>query len=89
MPDQERAERNYTDAVENRPAMLAAHAPRPENPNQMRRIEIVPKGYGFVVTVGCQEFAIETKERLLEKLTSYLFNPAETEQKWFDGTLFK
>lgn len=80
-------ERNYRD--ENRPtgqAMLA-EAPRPENP--MRRIEIQPQGYGFLVTVGCQSFAIETKERLIEKLTAYLFNPVETEKKWFDGTLFK
>ncbi len=74
-------------AVENRPMMANAEAPRPEN--SLRRIEITPHGYGFVVVVGCQSFCIETKERLLEKLTSYLFDPAETEKKWFKGELFK
>lgn len=45
-----------------------------------REITIKPLNYGFVVTVGCHSFAIETKEKLVEKLRQYYDNPAKTEQ---------
>lgn len=49
---------------------------------KMRGILIEPLNYGFVVKIGCQRFAIETKERLLEKLTEYINNPMDVEKKW-------
>ncbi len=49
---------------------------------KMRGIFIDPLNYGFIVKIGCQKFAIETKERLIEKLTEYINNPQDVERKW-------
>jgi hypothetical protein len=40
------------------------------------------------VTIGCHKFAIETPEKLIEKLGEYIKSPQETESKWFKGQLF-
>lgn len=48
----------------------------------IREITIKPLDYGFIVKVGCQSFAMETKETVVEKLTTYLNNPSDTEVKW-------
>jgi hypothetical protein len=48
----------------------------------IRGISIEPLNYGFIVRVGCQSFAIETSEKLIEKLTGYLKDPKKTETKW-------
>jgi hypothetical protein len=48
----------------------------------IRGINIEPLNYGFIVRVGCQSFAIETPDKLIEKLTGYLKDPKKTETKW-------
>lgn len=52
------------------------------------KIEIRQQDYGYVVTVGCSTFCIETKEKLISKLTEYLTYPALTEKRWQERTLF-
>ena len=48
----------------------------------IREINITPLNYGFIVKVGCQTFAIETTETLLDKLNGYLKDPTNVERKW-------
>lgn len=38
--------------------------------------------YGYIVTVGCNSFAIETSEDLTKSLTAYFLNPRETTLLW-------
>jgi len=53
-----------------------------EPATKMYGILIEPLDYGFTVKIGCQKFAIETKERLIEKLSQYINNPKDVEKKW-------
>lgn len=57
-------------------------------PQTIRDINIHPLSHGYVVSVGCQSFAIENAFALVAKLTEYIHNPAGTEQKWNEGKLF-
>lgn len=50
-----------------------------------RPVSIQPVNHGFVVTVGCQTFAVETVDALLHRLSVYLKNPSEAEAKWLSG----
>lgn len=50
-----------------------------------RMVVIEPINHGFIITCGCQRFAIETTEALLHRLNVYYKNPAETEKKWMAG----
>jgi len=45
-------------------------------------IRIEALDYGYLVKVGCQTLAIENKKKLIEKLSAYLDNPGEFQQKW-------
>ena len=56
--------------------------------DKMRHVKINQLSRGYVVAVGCQEFAISTKEELVEKLTEYINDPGDTERKWERGELF-
>jgi hypothetical protein len=60
--------------------MVATEPPR--ETNKAREIKILQQDLGFIVAVGCQTFAIETKEKLIRNLTAYLENPNEVERKW-------
>lgn len=46
-------------------------------------ISIEGLDYGYLVRVGCQTVAVETKEKVIAKLTEYLENPSEFQKKWF------
>jgi hypothetical protein len=71
------------------PAGLRIEPPRNLiNPIPTRGISIQTLHRGYIVNVGCHSFAFETKETMLEKLTEYINNPQEAEQKWNDGSLF-
>lgn len=78
------------------PPQQSYNEPRPLNlgevsptlPNVIRRIEIEPLSYGYVVKVGCQTFAIENASALIAKLSEYITSPAATEKKWNEGKLF-
>ena len=54
-----------------------------------REITISEMDYGYLVRVGCQAFAIEKTDDLIEKLTMYLRNPEVTEEMYFNNKLFK
>lgn len=63
---------------------------RPTDPdeNKIKHINIDQVSRGYIVTVGCQTFAIETSAQLISKLSEYINEPASTSKKWFAGTLF-
>jgi hypothetical protein len=52
---------------------------------RLREINISPLNTGFVVRLGCQTLAITSSKQLLEELTKYFENPAETEKRYFAG----
>jgi hypothetical protein len=58
-----------------------------EKSERIREIRISQLDFGYVVNVGCQSFAIESAEKLLEKLAEYIKEPAKTEEKWFKTRL--
>jgi hypothetical protein len=70
--------------MERPPSQDATAAPAPSMP---RQIIIRPMNHGFVVAVGCQEFAIERVSTLIRNIEKYLENPVQTEQKWLAGKL--
>ena len=57
-------------------------------PRLPRNINIRPLNYGFIVTVGCQEFAVEDHKKMLETIGKYLANPLEMEKKWMEKREF-
>jgi hypothetical protein len=57
--------------------------------NKIREIGIRQLHFGYIVTVGCHNFAIESSDKIIDVLGQYLKNPNETEQKWFKGELLK
>lgn len=65
--------------------MLNAEISKP----RMREVTISSLDHGFVVRVGCQTVAIQTKEDLIAKLVQYITDPAATEEKYYRGELFK
>ena len=54
-----------------------------------REINISPLDYGYVIRVGCQVLAIESKQDIIRYLTDYLNNPNETENKYQQKQLLK
>ena len=57
--------------------------------NKMRVVEIKQLNHGYFVQIGCQQFAIETSEKLLSALADYMKDPQGTEKAWFDGKFLK
>jgi hypothetical protein len=62
--------------------MFLEHSPK-------REINISPLDYGYIVRVGCQTLAIESKQDLIKHLTDYLNNQNETENKYNNKQLLK
>ena len=59
--------------------------PRSDYPDQLfreRQILIRILSYGYLVTVGCSNFAIEKRDVLLKNLEVYLKDPAAVERAW-------
>lgn len=56
--------------------------------NKIRQINIEEVSRGYIVRVGCQTYAIETRDQLISKLSEYINEPEKTEQKWFKNELF-
>lgn len=48
-------------------------------------INIEPLNRGFVIRVGCQSIAFETKEKMLKYLSEYLSDPNSFEAKYRAG----
>jgi hypothetical protein len=84
---------SYSDGTlaPNRPEQLMGESRatiRDPNYNKMKPIQINQVDQGFVVTVGCQTLAIETKQQLISKFIEYVNAPAQTEAKHLEGKLF-
>lgn len=73
---------NHTDGL------VGNGTPHPKPDNNIRDIQITQLNHGYVVAVGCQRFAIENSSTLIAKLSEYILNPADTEQKWHEKKLF-
>ncbi len=61
---------------------------RPERPieiNKIEHIQIKQLNYGYFVKVGCHDFAIETKEKLIDSLIQYVNNPKKITELWNDN----
>lgn len=80
--------REYPQTMGGTPIYGDEPVPNPDTSNKLRRLEINELNRGYVVTVGCHQFAIETAEQLISKLTEYINEPAKTEAKWFSKQLF-
>lgn len=75
-------ERVYGDEfLQNEPALSTQQ-------NKIRQINIEQLNRGYIVRVGCQNFAFSTKAELIGKLTQYIDEPNKTEEKWNKGDLF-
>lgn len=56
------------------------------NMYNFRNFSVEKMNYGYIVTVGCHKFAIESKERLAGLLSTYVLDPNRVEQTWWkDG----
>lgn len=53
--------------------------------SKIRNIQIKGLDYGFTVQIGCQNFAVETPEKVCSKLLEYMKNPNSIERDWFNG----
>lgn len=78
-----RAERTE-DRCEAEPQQPCCEAETPTliNENFTRNITIHPLHYGFNVKIGCQNFAVETVDKLIKNLEAYLNDPLGTQRKW-------
>lgn len=54
----------------------------PMDSSKMYNISIHALDFGYNVKIGCQNFAVETSEKLIKNLEAYLKDPKETERKW-------
>lgn len=59
----------------------------PRQDDKIRPLSVRQLNYGYVVTIGCHEFAISTHTQLTKLLGQYLANPDRTERLWFKGEL--
>lgn len=48
-------------------------------------INIEPLNRGFVVRVGCQSFAVSSKQELIKLFAAYIENPEKVETNWMIG----
>ncbi len=53
--------------------------------NRIERINIRQLNYGYLVEVGCQQFAIEHVDKLIKNLKEYLNNPSKKTEVWIRG----
>ena len=56
-------------------------------PSKARNVEIRPLDHGYLITVGCQQVAIESVEKLIVSLERYLKNPDTATQEYYQGRL--
>lgn len=59
-----------------------------KNKNHMASVKIRQLDFGYVVEVGCQTFAIESKDAILTALAKYMENPREVEKNWYENKTF-
>jgi hypothetical protein len=51
-------------------------------PEKLRDIRIKEIDAGYIVEIGCQTFAIESKGSLISKLSAYINDPKSVEDAW-------
>jgi hypothetical protein len=52
--------------------------------NKFRSIKIEGMDAGYIVNIGCQTFAIESKQSLITKLSAYINDPENVEIAWMN-----
>ena len=58
-----------------------------EENTRAKSIHIESLHYGFAVNVGCQSFAIENVDTLVNMIGKYLKDPKTVEKQWFNKQL--
>src|ERR1700741_1334504 len=58
----------------------------PETPNPYP-INIAKLDHGYIVEVGCQKMAVETTQKLIDKLTLYLNDPKKYHRLYWNSGL--
>lgn len=61
--------------------MRGVEKTKKQNKHMMREIHIRPVLNGFVVTVGCQQLAYTSPDKLTADIGAYLHNPEEVEKR--------
>lgn len=61
---------------------LSSERPVEASPDSKYPITIHHLSYGYNVKIGCQNFAVETVEKLIKNLEAYLKDPSGTERLW-------
>lgn len=70
-----------------RPNVQMVERPEEEERSIARKIHIESLDYGYAVNVGCQEFAIENVDTLINMIGKYLKDPKTVEKQWFNKQL--
>lgn len=77
--------REIYDAMEATPMRTESNV---QEKHKINPINIEELDRGFVVRVGCQSMAFTDKEEMLKIITEYINNPKETQEKYYNNTLF-
>ena len=59
--------------------------PQPVAPQSVTKAHLIciePLDFGYTVSIGCQKFAVESVDCLIQKLGAYLKNPEVVEKDW-------
>lgn len=59
--------------------------PIPEPQLVPPEVTIKPLAHGYIVTIGCQQFAIESSLKLTKMLLEYLRHPIKTRKAWLNN----
>jgi hypothetical protein len=70
-----------------RPNVEMVERPEEEERSRARTIHIESLDYGYAVNVGCQAFAIENVDTLINMIGKYLKDPKTVEKQWFNKQL--
>ena len=62
------------------PQKMTYTEPRHATPSH--HISVEPLNRGFVVRVGCQSFAISSKQELVKLFAAYVLDPVKVEADW-------
>ena len=70
-------------------SMPATNNNAPEFKNgRPEEVIIRPLNHGFVVSVGCKQFALEDRKTVLSLISDYLENPKAMEERYSRGEIW-
>lgn len=58
-----------------------------KTPSKIRDIKLQQLDYGYILSVGCKNIALDSPEKILYALKQYLKDPSGTENKFLNGEL--